>query len=468
MRANEPFDGALVHELIAELEAKIRSNRVGEVHEAINALGFADIPRVHAAKMANLALRSGALFWAIRLLNPIVRSNSAGVKASAEELAEYGFALNRIGAQAEAERVLTEIANQPLPRVQVYLAAIRANAWDYEGAKTCFERYLLFTELTPYERRIGKLNLANALIGTGESYDEAARLLAELREELAKEENKLLLGNSIELSAQLAVKRGEHEECAKWIEEGRRIFPGVDSIFSLFFLKWQNISKMKRGLGDSHQLMAEVRSEAERLQHHETIREADFYLALETKDENLFNKVYFGTPWPNYRERLLKMKPEGVMLWSHFDHSPSGKSSTMLQVNALGATAGETKTKSGQLLHRMLVALTSDLYRPLWVAAAFTQLFPDEYYQPESGPKRVHQAVFRLRKWFDEAGLPLDLEDKNGRYSLIWRDACTLRLERGDGRVATSADEALYLKIVDKFAGAPDFGSQEIAKLLEV
>lgn len=455
-----------MRDMIAELEAKIRANRVGEVHEAINAIAFADVPRLHAAKMANLALRSGALFWAIRLLNPIVRSNSAGVKATAEELAEYGFALNRIGAHLEAERVLREIEHHPIPRIQIYLAAIHANAWDYVAAKACFEKYLGFSELTPYERRIGKLNLAGSLIGAETDFEGAGAILGELREELAREGNKLLHGNALELSAQLALKRGDHGECARWIEEGRKIFPGIDSIFSLFFKKWENVSLVRRGAGDPVRLMGEVRDEAIRLQHHETIREADFHLFAATGDRALFDKLYFGTPWPRYRERLVELAP-GYVVSSHYDHAPLGTGGSILDVDAFGARAGGHELKAGQLLHRALVALTRDLYRPSWVAAAFNALFPDEFYHPESGPKRVHQAVFRLRNWFVEAGVPIEIEEKNGRYFLDFKQPCSIRLVPAELPAAEIAEEASLRKVAAAF-GESAFGSKDVARALDV
>jgi len=443
-------------ELIASLEQDVRSGRLNEAREKINAVSFADVPRIHAAKMANLGLRAGALFWSVRLLNPIVRSDSAGISASVEEKAEYAFALNRIGAHAEAERILSELAANPLPKIQLYLAAIYTNAWDYRAATVCFEKYLTF-QLTPYEKHIGHLNLASCLIGVEDDLERASSILAQLRRDLDPVEHKLLLGNTYELSAQLAYKRGD--DPSEWIAKGREIFPDVSSIYSLFFKKWETLSEIKAG-GDARELLKSVRADAIRLQHHETIRECDYYETLVTGDRDLFQRVYFGTPWEKYRERLLKFGSAEET----YDYCPNEEGPFVLSLSSETAKAGDQELKSGQILHRLLVALLSDFYRPMWVAAVFTHLFPDEFYHPESGPKRVHQAIFRLRKWLEDSGVPLSIDESNGRYVLRWTKACCIRLT---GEKSTLSNEDLLCrKLAANFKG--EFGAQEAASFLGV
>lgn len=443
-------------ELIASLEQDVRSGRLNEAREKINAVSFADVPRIHAAKMANLGLRAGALFWSVRLLNPIVRSDSAGISASVEEKAEYAFALNRIGAHGEAERILTELSSQPLPKIQLYLAAVHTNAWNYRSAIQCFEKYLTY-ELTPYEKHIGHLNLASCLIGAEADLDRAFDLLAQLRRDLNPVEHKLLYGNTYELSAQLAYKRGD--DPAEWIAKGREIFPDVNSIYSLFFKKWETLSVIKAG-GDARELLKPVRADAIRLQHHETIRECDYYEAIATGDQTLFQRVYFGTPWEKYRERLLKHGTPAET----YDYVPNGDGALVLSLSPEVAKAGDQELKSGQILHRLLMALMSDFYRPMWVAAVFTHLFPDEFYHPETGPKRVHQAMFRLRKWLSDSNVPLAIEDSNGRYVLQWTQGCRIRLTGEKGTL--KAEDVLCRKLAANFAG--DFGAQEAATFLGV
>lgn len=72
--------------------------------------------------------------------------------------------------------------------------------------------------------------------------------------------------------------------------------------------------------------------------------------------------------------------------------------------------------KPGQSSHRLLSILFADFYRPLRVAVAHHELFPDEYFNPASSGHRVHQAICRLRNELAARKIPLKIGEEEGFY----------------------------------------------------
>src|SRR5262249_7052089 len=76
--------------------------------------------------------------------------------------------------------------------------------------------------------------------------------------------------------------------------------------------------------------------------------------------------------------------------------------------------ARPSRLKLGQIVHRLLVCLSSDTYRPFRLASLHHQLYTNEYFNPSSSPPRVHRAIQRFRGWAREGRLPLMVENAGG------------------------------------------------------
>jgi hypothetical protein len=58
------------------------------------------------------------------------------------------------------------------------------------------------------------------------------------------------------------------------------------------------------------------------------------------------------------------------------------------------------------------------------LATLHFRVFPNEHYNPESSPHRIHEALRRSRDWLEETGIPLVIQEKNGLYSLTVTAPC--------------------------------------------
>ena len=59
----------------------------------------------------------------------------------------------------------------------------------------------------------------------------------------------------------------------------------------------------------------------------------------------------------------------------------------------------------------------------------FGRLWPGEFYNPNSSPNRVHQAVRRLKKCLRAKRTHLDITEKRGFYFLLGRPACSIEVD---------------------------------------
>jgi hypothetical protein len=69
-------------------------------------------------------------------------------------------------------------------------------------------------------------------------------------------------------------------------------------------------------------------------------------------------------------------------------------------------------------LHRLMFLLCRDFYQPLSVVGAFSKLFPDEYFNPNTSPNRVHQFIRRLSNYFRKQGVAFKIDEMTGSYRL--------------------------------------------------
>lgn len=105
------------------------------------------------------------------------------------------------------------------------------------------------------------------------------------------------------------------------------------------------------------------------------------------------------------------------------------------------------------LVHRLLCILCSDFVRPLSMGTLISELYPDEYFNPNSSPQKLGQTLSRLRQWLHDHSIPLEILVKNESYKLIATTPYTIRVERH--RKLHNKNELLFEKIFNAFETKP-------------
>jgi hypothetical protein len=219
-----------------------------------------------------------------------------------------------------------------------------------------------------------------------------------------------LIGNCLELRAQVHLAKKQFDLCRADLEEAARMFAPT-SQDQLYVFKWSAILKAEQtGQVDS---IEELKQRAQALHNWNTVREADLFLNKFRFHQSEFDHLYFGTPLKAYRQRILREvhgEPSPTYFWG-------GQQQHFLDLSN-GKVAGGGTLNAGKKIHKTLAILCRDLYAPINVGEIFSLLHEDEYFDIFSSPTRIHATVQRCRDWLAKSGIPATIESTGGGYSL--------------------------------------------------
>jgi hypothetical protein len=422
-----------LNEEIETINDFIRAGLGHRARRALRQVAGRKIPREKVREVANLARRANLLGLALRLLNPVVRPTGKALRVATDaEKAEYAASLTYVGASEEALTILRGINPRTVPDALLFQAFALFSQWDYAGAIPLLNAYLQTPGLGAYALLVGKLNLLAALVDE-RRHVEAENVSKEILQETEGKGFDFVRGSAWELAAQHYLFQRQWEKTEECLRQAEAILQESESLERFYVTKWTAILHFLRSGASPIALrrLEQVQEQARRLQHWETVRDCDRVIATSCQDSSLLTHVYFGTPYASLRRHLLDEYGQTVALPSSYVWQLDARRAADVTLDAfLGEGPKHRRLKSGQLLHRLLKTLTSDFYRPVRVASAHFQLYPDDYFNPVSSPARVHEAVRRLRHWFQNERMPLTIDELGGFYRLRALGPCAVRVQR--------------------------------------
>lgn len=410
-----------------ELEALMRAGRGAEVRERLAKLRSERVQPEELWKIAQLCWRAGLPAPGLRLLQKKVRKGTA----NDTEKSEYAACLIRLEIPEEAAELLAKLDPKRVPQVWFYRALAKLGQWEHRKAIPLLKAYLKASGLTEYQRAVAKVNLCSALIFE-KKHVEAAFLLRETTHLTGLRQFTLLHANCLELTAANFIYLGKFKEASPFLDRAEKLLDAHGNFDAFFVEKWRLIVRFRIGHDETY--LDSLRDSARERLHWEGVRDADRFQALATRDPELIARLYFGTPFKNYRARIAeeggKGKLPALFGWK------LGKGS---EPHTLLIAPKEYGLKPGQLLHRLATILASDFYRPVLASALYAQLFPNERYNVQSSGKRVHEAVRRLRQWLKASGIPLQIEEVHGAYRFNSKQGCTLLVPHPERKLTAAA-----------------------------
>lgn len=421
--------------IFSQFETLVREGRGGEVRQSLLAIIPKKIPRTHLLHYCNLARRTGLSPLSLRALHPIVRPTTPTVKATSGELIEYAAALSEVGAVSEARKILLEPSIQAQdPRSLLFLSITFFRDWQYEDAIPFLNQYLGMIS-DPYAKLVGTVNLSAAYCTTGKS-DAARDLIHPLLEQTKRQNLMLLFGNLLELAGQVEFQKNNFTKALVYFEESEKTLEKTGSQSLIYPRKWSFLirARQERSLHEAFLVMKPLMKEAYRQREWETLRDIDRQLAIQFQDNYLAQKVYFGSPFAGYRNRIAELfpkfsPPENFFLCNRWQNTPMG---SVLEAYSGTLDHFDIGIKPGALLHRLLGTLLSDFYRPFSIGTLCSELFPDEFYNPFTAHDRVYQAVKRLRQVFEKNNLPIKIFQAKYEYFIKVTGRVSIRLRKQD------------------------------------
>jgi hypothetical protein len=400
----------------------IARGRGGEVRRALLAVRIPSLERGDRVPFANLCWRAGLPELGVRALHAVVRPPpSQAPSAELAERAEYAQCLIKNGSVEEGMALLVGTDPAEVPQTLFFRMSALVAQWNYRDAIPVLRQYLAIPSLGAYARLVAEVNLAAAMVHERQ-LREATPLLRQLLYTASLRGYRLMLGRVMEIAAENFIEAGRWREAREFLAEAQSRLAASEGIDAFFVRKYQAVVAFleARGARGSDEMTA-VRAEALARGHWETARDCDRVLALPTKDPASWLPLYFGTPFRHYRERLLiDMGAEPTACPPYFDRAwqAAGYRDPALDLFTGAVRGAGEGLKPGALLHRLVLALSCDFYRPISLATLFHRLYPARFYHPRNSPPLVHDGLARLRGWLRDAALPLRIAEHSGHYEL--------------------------------------------------
>lgn len=398
--------------------------RQGQLHEAarqLSALDSQDLPRKTRAPLAALCRRAGLTSLGLKILGPLVHTNTRKYIGPAlpEELAEYAALLERKGAVKEALFILSEVDARQTPIAFFHKANCHFALWEPDLAAEALEAYLQ-CQLDEYPRFMGQVHLAQALV-MQEKFEAALPMITQNISEASTKGYSRLLVTCLHMRAQLYVTCAKYPLALEDLEAARHISSGDDGLDILIGDKWQAV--IRAMVTKDIQPLLTFREQALHAGHWESVREADLYCLKIQFDPMRLDHLLFGTPFEAYREHVRHELKQGPSSSNYVFGTKTGP-----QIDVFESKQNDEKIKPTAKIRALLAVLLRDFYRPFGVGGIFAGVFPEERFHFATSPHRVHQLVYRARTWIQEVGLPIEIYEANGKFSLRLTGECGFML----------------------------------------
>lgn len=452
-------------DLKSQINQMIVSGHVSDAQKCLKALNPAKVPRELRLDFAAMCRRVNLPQTALILLHRAVRGDNHTLPtANSDERAEYAANLIRIGAVTEALQILNAIAPSTCPQALLFRVHAHYSQWEYAATIPLLHQYIAAPKLTDYERLVARANLAASLVHERNA-GEAAPLLEALHRE-TRENSPVIHASILKLQAELNLYLKRWMMAERKLDEAWAAVKDPNGLDAFLIRKWRVIQKLMQS-PDAVALAGvnKLREEARKRKHWETLRQLDYLVAIHTGNEATLTKVCFGTPFSAFLSSAEHDLSRKIQLPRNYEWKPDGVTRTSEELR-LDLTGSNSPFAGGSQSHVLLLALTSDFYRPFWAGRLYSTLSPQNHYHPVHSLHAVHQAIYRLRKHLLRSNLPLVIheEDRTYRLSIVRGANISILVPRNDTYSRERATHAL--QNLSKLFRDREFRSAEAAEHL--
>ncbi len=443
--------------LIESSEDLLRSGQVAQAIQNFKKIPLSKVSSGDAVKVARLARRTGQISAGIKVLQRQISKRQTLDRQTFEFKAEYATLLTLMGCVPEALGILKDVTTQSIPEALLAKAWCYFEVWEHSKAIPLLKKYVR-VQSDEYLRLAGFVNLAEALLGAGDS-ESAIAIATKAASDATRKSYARLLANALHIRAQAYEYQRDLANSNRDLNQAIEIIGSTQTSDAFLIRRQLAINESLRSKKTSAILKA--KEHAFSLGEYESLRLCD-YKSLEIKFSNeLFNRLYYGSPYEKFRSQLLKRFPQAKILKKHFWGSQSGQ--------ILDLSAGEIQLNGKALeitpqIHRLLLTLIKDFYNPVRVGGIYSSSFPGSHFNADHSPTVVHQALKRLRQWFEENKIPLVVDCTKRRYSLVQLKPITVVLSKDSFQ---ELERLLPIqKLAKAFGNGFEFGMMEAASEL--
>lgn len=413
-----------------QIDELIRLGQVARARTAVTLIKKSQIPRSAVYQWANLQRRVGEVEASLRSLRQVVRPDQGIVAVPTDlENCEYAAGLITVGAFREAYALL-DGCNEDTGLAQFYKSLGLIREYRFQEAVQELKSVIEQSTLEEYRSLTAQVNLISCFIAL-DLLSEADTWIRKVEDQLAETDFQLLKGNLLELKGQRQFASGNFEDSEEFLKNSSLTLGEANSIHTLSVEKWKILSRAYRGKATDENF-ARLRELARQNENWDLLREADFHEGISKRDTNLLSRVYYGTPFLNYRNKLLQFSKDFFEVPDQFSYADSPKTFSATPFNLLSCTFADVDSSvtRGQKLHMFLVKLLSDFYRPSLNGAIFDFLYPGEFFDPLIAKRRIANIYIRIREFFKEQLPSWQLVESEKSYRILPGSDVAVQIEK--------------------------------------
>jgi hypothetical protein len=471
--------------LIENLERLVREGRHQETLLIIQDLKPKHIPRQHIFNIGKITRRAGNAMLSLKMLAPIFRSFLPLVTPLTDsEKVIYATSLSAVGLHREARSIFSAVDATKFPECHLFNAFTFFGEWKYDEATPLLKKYLESGQISEYMKIVGKINLVAVQIATT-IYENLDGLIQEITEFTKRNNFNLLYGNILELTAQKFLNEGDFQKAVMASEEACNALGTSDGKYLFFAKKWSYISKLMLNPQDESNIaeLRAFRKIALQNGHWEILRDCDLFEALATGNTRLLHYVVGGTPYEAFKTRaelvcsspiaiansLYRQFPENTRLYTLQELSDVTRARI---IDIYDFSNEEVKDLAANIsIWELFNLLNCDFYKPISITQIFSELFPNEYFNPNNSEKRVANCVYRLRSWLKRNRWPFVITNKKNEFFLRYQEK-PLKFAQPKvylciHRYKQTIDEC-YLRSFEKFKSDRSFTAADLANFFRV
>ncbi|MDG0817807.1 tetratricopeptide repeat protein [Bdellovibrio svalbardensis] len=399
---------SVLKEQLQNADKLLRQARIAEAVRLLPKKDFEGLSREERLLAANISRRTYHIGLGLRLLHPLIFSEHS--RPQERELAEYAVLLTLNGGFEEAKRLLNPIQKPQHPETLLAKVWTHFGVWEFQESIPLLTEYIQ-QQKDPYYNFAGRINLTEALFETRD-LTRCERELESIIKELSATSFGRLRANALHIQGMLLHAQGDLKKSQQVLQQGLSIFGKAKTSDKLLLHRQIGINTATE-LNDLKPLK-DFRKVAAKDRAWDSLRKVDLESLKIKFDRSLFLKLYFGTPFVQFRRDLERLFPNAevpdTFRWG--DNKGS-----CLDLSSGKFLRGPDSVLSGVSL-KLLEVFSKDLYSPLKIGDIFSGLFPDEHFHFVNSPNRVRQALHRFRQDIEEKKLPLSLTYREGFYLL--------------------------------------------------
>jgi len=485
----------LVDSLVENRKIKIAQDKLKLIHKKYK------LNRSESLVLATLFRKVFMPERAIKILHKYVYpSVKSPLIATDKEYAQYGQSLNQINVLIEASVLFGKVNQDLYPNVYIYLAHNNILRAKYKEAEKNIIKYVQHPKATMEGKLIAESFYPKIMIFFKNDYKGTETYLEKYINKI-KKHNKTPIKNEdfvdpkyiYILNAYVFAMINQYylNNCEKALEYLNLLFnefPEINEIKNSLCFRinaWKLLVDLKQSAmsnGNNSLILSKIKTNKSKLIKSNDpislvmIRLIEFEVAKILNQNDKLIELYFST---RDKDILLQVYNELILRKLNIPEEYSikiGKNfNSHIEINVQNGKNNISKftLKEGQVPQRLFEILAADVNIPLRIAELNDLLFDGEHYNPYTSPDRVHKAIKRLRRWFQQSKIPLDVIASNGMYSLVSATGCVFKVTRinrpGCKDIFTlSVDDFIVLQHLYNKMSSNEFVAMTLANELNV